>query len=128
MSAERKNEQKTFYPHFVAEIAAAALLCLQLLLVLALLFAPDTGRQIDLSRQFQPRPEWYFLWLFELVKYFPGKSIFIGTLVVPALSVLLLALMPFIDQGSSGRKKASVVFYVLAVMPILLTAMYLLSR
>ncbi|MCK7504993.1 MAG: hypothetical protein MZV70_13545 [Desulfobacterales bacterium] len=31
-----------------------------------------------LSQPFQPKPEWYFLWLFQLVRYFPGRAPHVG--------------------------------------------------
>ncbi|HEY7498080.1 MAG TPA: cytochrome b N-terminal domain-containing protein [Vicinamibacterales bacterium] len=46
-----------------------------------------------------PRPEWYFLGLFELLKYFPGKWEVIGAIFIPALVALFLALLPWIDRG-----------------------------
>jgi len=46
-----------------------------------------------------PRPEWYFLFLFQLLKYFPGKLEWVGTTVVPGLAVLALLLLPFYDRN-----------------------------
>ena len=46
-----------------------------------------------------PRPEWYFLWLFQLLKYFPGQIEWIGTAVFPTVAVLILLLLPFIDRS-----------------------------
>ncbi|MBN2654871.1 MAG: hypothetical protein JXR79_07140 [Nitrospirae bacterium] len=126
---ERIEEiEKTFYPHFVAEVVVVIFFCLQILIVISMLFVPEMGRPIDLSRQYQPRPEWYFLWLFELVKFFPGWSVVVGTVVVPLASVLLLMMMPFIDRGGSSSKMASIIFYLLLVMPVLLTISYILSH
>jgi ubiquinol-cytochrome c reductase cytochrome b subunit len=45
-----------------------------------------------------PRPEWYFLSLFQLLKYFPGPLEPVGTLVIPGLIGLALFLLPFIDR------------------------------
>ena len=45
-----------------------------------------------------PRPEWYFLWLFEMLKYFPGAIEWLGTAVIPVLLVLALLLLPFYDR------------------------------
>jgi cytochrome c2 len=45
-----------------------------------------------------PRPEWYFLFLFQLLKIFPGRLELIGTLVLPSLSLLCLALLPFLNR------------------------------
>ena len=46
-----------------------------------------------------PRPEWYFLFLFQMLKYFPGSIEWVGTAVVPALAVLALLLLPFYDRS-----------------------------
>jgi mono/diheme cytochrome c family protein len=46
-----------------------------------------------------PRPEWYFLFLFQLLKYFPGKIEWVGTTVVPIVAVLALLLLPFYDRS-----------------------------
>jgi ubiquinol-cytochrome c reductase cytochrome b subunit len=46
-----------------------------------------------------PRPEWYFLALFQLLKYFPGPLEPVATLVVPGLVVGLLFALPFLDRG-----------------------------
>ena len=48
---------------------------------------------------FIPRPEWYFLGLFQLLKYFPGRLEVVGALVLPGLAVTLLALLPWIDRS-----------------------------
>jgi quinol-cytochrome oxidoreductase complex cytochrome b subunit/cytochrome c553 len=47
-----------------------------------------------------PRPEWYFLGLFQLLKYFPGKWEVIGAMVVPGIAAGFLALLPWIDRGT----------------------------
>lgn len=46
-----------------------------------------------------PRPEWYFLFLFELLKYFPGQIEWIGTTVLPGIAILGLLLLPFYDKN-----------------------------
>ena len=45
-----------------------------------------------------PRPEWYFLSLFQLLKYFPGPLEPVATQVIPGLAVGFLALLPFLDR------------------------------
>ncbi len=49
------------------------------------------------------RPEWYFLFLFQLLKYFPGELEIVGTLVIPGGVVLLIALMPFLGRWRLGH-------------------------
>jgi mono/diheme cytochrome c family protein len=61
-----------------------------------------------------PRPEWYFLGLFQLLKYFPGRWEVIGAMVVPGIASAFLALLPWIDRGPDRdpRKRQLVVFTV----------------
>ncbi|OQY27864.1 MAG: hypothetical protein B6I38_09710 [Anaerolineaceae bacterium 4572_5.1] len=46
-----------------------------------------------------PRPEWYFLFLFEFLKYVPGKLEWVGTIVIPGIAVAALFLLPFYDKS-----------------------------
>ncbi len=46
-----------------------------------------------------PRPEWYFLFLFEFLKYFPGELEWVGAAVIPGLLVAALLLLPFYDKN-----------------------------
>ena len=46
-----------------------------------------------------PRPEWYFLFLFEFLKFIPGKVEWLGTFVIPLLGVLILFALPFLDKN-----------------------------
>ena len=46
-----------------------------------------------------PRPEWYFLFLFEFLKFVPGKIEWVGTTLIPALAVLALFSLPFLDKN-----------------------------
>lgn len=48
-----------------------------------------------------PRPEWYFLSLFQLLKYFPGPLEPVGTMVIPGLVVGFLLALPFLDRGDT---------------------------
>src|SRR5262249_18481590 len=57
------------------------------------------------SSDYIPRPEWYFLGLFQLLKYFPGRLEVIGALVVPGIAITLLALFPWIDRSPSRELK-----------------------
>jgi quinol-cytochrome oxidoreductase complex cytochrome b subunit len=50
-----------------------------------------------------PRPEWYFLSLFQLLKYFPGPLEPVATQGVPGLVVAFLFLLPFLGRSGSRR-------------------------
>ena len=49
------------------------------------------------------RPEWYFLFLFQMLKYFPGESEIIGALVIPGVVMLVMFLMPFFGYVKIGH-------------------------
>jgi quinol-cytochrome oxidoreductase complex cytochrome b subunit len=63
-----------------------------------------------ISDSYLPRPEWYFMWLFQLLTYFPGKWEWVGSLVIPALGIALLFALPFLERsevnGVAGRPMA----------------------
>jgi ubiquinol-cytochrome c reductase cytochrome b subunit len=50
-----------------------------------------------------PRPEWYFLFLFQTLKLFEGPLEVVGTFVLPNLAILLLFAIPFLDRGRMVR-------------------------
>lgn len=121
------NRQKEFYPDYLIEILLVIFLILELIATLALLYPPPIGRQIDFSAPFSPRPEWYFLWLYQLIRYFPGSRIVIGTTVIPLTAVLVLILIPFIDKGKLGRLKVVIVGMLLLLSFVILTSIAVLN-
>src|SRR6266536_2443223 len=52
----------------------------------------------------EPRPEWYFLFLFELLRIFktPWELIF-ATIIIPTIMMVLLVVWPFLDRGRDRR-------------------------
>src|SRR5439155_23913475 len=63
------------------------------------------------------RPEWYFLFLFQLLKYFPGEQILVGTFFIPNGVMLLLFLLPFLGIGR--LRKFGHFFGILVVVGLL---------
>jgi quinol-cytochrome oxidoreductase complex cytochrome b subunit/mono/diheme cytochrome c family protein len=65
----------------------------------------ELGAPADPSEPYDAaRPEWYYLFLFQLLKYFHGKSEIIGALVSPGVVMTVLALAPFIGLSNAGHK------------------------
>lgn len=93
------KNQKKFFPYYFFEVAVVALLTVEAVLLLAVVFPPSIGREIDFLAQYSPRPEWYFLFLYQFTKYFPGKWTFIGAVLLPGLAYSVLLLAPFLDSG-----------------------------
>ncbi|HYV35279.1 MAG TPA: cytochrome b N-terminal domain-containing protein [Gemmataceae bacterium] len=53
----------------------------------------------DPQEQYPARPEWYFLFLFQLLKYFQGDQILIGTVIIPNGVGVILFLLPLFGYG-----------------------------
>ncbi len=61
------------------------------------------------NTHFVPVPEWYFLPMYEALKFFPGNLEFVGVMVVPGILALALFFLPWIDSNPSrepARRKA----------------------
>jgi quinol-cytochrome oxidoreductase complex cytochrome b subunit len=102
-----KYREKKFFPYYLFEITLVALFTVEAALLLAVLFPSTVGREIDFSAQYSPRPEWYFLFLYQLTKYFPGRWTFVGAVLLPGLAFSVLLLAPFLDSSAeqSLRKR-----------------------
>ncbi len=98
-----KQRRKTFYPDYFLEILLVIFFTVEVVALLSLLFPADMGRRIDLSLPFRPKPEWYFLWIYELIRYFPGRWTVIGSILLPGVVMVVLGAIPFIDKSRRGR-------------------------
>ncbi|MDT8380359.1 MAG: cytochrome b N-terminal domain-containing protein [Desulfotignum sp.] len=100
-----------FFPEHMARSSLVFLVVLGIIFLLSLfgeIPREEIARTIDES--YLPRPEWYYMWLFQLLTYFSGSTEIIGSLVIPALGVVLLFGLPFIEKskfiGSVNRPLA----------------------
>jgi ubiquinol-cytochrome c reductase cytochrome b subunit len=84
---------------------------------------PLEGPADPTDASFVPRPEWYFLGLFQLLKYFPGRWEVVGAIVLPTLCGALVALLPWLDRGPerNPRKRPAVMALVLLGMLSIVT-------
>ena len=126
---DSKNDKK-FFPYSFFEIMLVAMFTVEAVLLLAILFPPPIGREIDFSAQYSPRPEWYFLFLYQLTKYFSGGWTFVGAVLLPGLAFSALLLTPFLDRSPSPglreRKIPALVAFGLLALVIALTLLSLL--
>jgi quinol-cytochrome oxidoreductase complex cytochrome b subunit len=98
----RKNK-KQFYPDYLFEILLVCLFVLEGTLIISYFLPPVTARPIDFSQNYTPLPEWYFLALYQMFKYFPGRLAFLGVAVIPAAVVFLIFALPFLEKTPSRR-------------------------
>ena len=87
-----------FYPKQMLKDSLFALFIFIVLVVLAERVPADLGPQADPTSDFLARPAWYFLPLFQLLKYFPGKLSLIPTVGLPAVLFGIIFLLPFFDR------------------------------
>jgi ubiquinol-cytochrome c reductase cytochrome b subunit len=63
------------------------------------------GAPADPAAEFSAaRPEWFFLWLFQFLKWFPGGTEVWGAIVIPTLVVGVLAVMPWTSRSRAGHR------------------------
>jgi ubiquinol-cytochrome c reductase cytochrome b subunit len=90
---------KPFYPYHALKDTLVGSVVFAVLLTFAIVFrAPLDPIADPTDAGYVPRPEWYFLSLFQLLKYFPGPLEPLATMVIPAVVVGLLLLLPFLDR------------------------------
>ncbi len=90
---------KPFYPYHALKDTLVGAAVFALLLTFAVVFRAPLDPIADPSdATYVPRPEWYFLSLFQLLKYFHGPLEPLATMVIPGVVVGLLLLLPFLDR------------------------------
>jgi mono/diheme cytochrome c family protein len=100
-SYRRAKENGTqFFPDIIFKdlLVAFSLFILLVGLAIFLGVAPEPPADPNDSA-YIPRPEWYFLFLFQLLKYFPGKLEWVGTVVIPVFVIFAMLLLPFYDRS-----------------------------
>src|SRR6266550_7214421 len=96
-----KNQGKPFFPYAVAKDSAMAAIVLVVIISLAVVFGAELGPKADpTTTTYTPRPEWYFFFLFELLRVVkPPALVFIATVGIPTVLLVVLLLLPFIDRN-----------------------------
>jgi menaquinol-cytochrome c reductase cytochrome b/c subunit len=96
-----KGQGKPFFPYAVAKDSVMAAITLAVIIAMAILFGAELGPKADPTTTTNtPRPEWYFFFLFELLRVIkPPELVVFATVIVPTLCLVLLLLLPFFDRG-----------------------------
>jgi ubiquinol-cytochrome c reductase cytochrome b subunit len=94
-----KSVSGPFWPdQAFKDLLIGTLIILTLITLAVFLPKPFNGPADPLDSSFIPKPEWNFLFLYEALKFFPGKLEPIGSVGIPQFVVLLLVLLPFLDR------------------------------
>ncbi len=95
-----KERGKTFWPYIIAEDMIVAALVLIVVFTLVMAAGIPTEAPADpTNTAYVPRPEWYFMFLFQMLKYFPGELEWVGAAIIPAIGLALLLLLPLYDRS-----------------------------
>ena len=121
--AAAKAAGKPFFPYAVYKDVLISTLGVGLVIALAIWQRVEVGEPVNpASTDFVPRPEWYFFFLFELLRIFKGQNplmpVIMATFIIPNILMVLLILLPFIDRGPERRIQRRPIAMVTAVVVI----------
>src|SRR5215212_9795726 len=82
-----------------------AAITIGVIIVMAILFGAELGPKADpTTTTYVPRPEWYFFFLFELLRVIkPSVLVPLATVGVPTICMVLLIALPLIDRSPERR-------------------------
>jgi ubiquinol-cytochrome c reductase cytochrome b subunit len=103
-SLHPKLPTQNFYPRQLAMDMVASLLIILALAMVAYFVPMRLGPEaVPSDTSYIPRPEWYYLPMFEWLKVVGGKWSLLGGIVLPGLLAMLFAAIPFLDRGRERR-------------------------
>src|ERR1700733_13387698 len=110
--------KRKFFPEQVFKDTVGIAVAFIILFIMAVVAKVPLERLADpTDPAYIPRPEWYFLFLFQTLKFFKGPLEVVGSVVLPGVAVLTLFLIPFIDRGPLlrlGKRTFAIALVVLA--------------
>src|SRR5512146_3211281 len=94
------SKGERFWPDSIyKDLLVSFAIFLLLILLATALGVPSEPKADPSDTAYIPRPAWYFL--FEMLKFFPGKLEWLGTAVIPGLVILILFLFPLLDRKTA---------------------------
>jgi cytochrome c2 len=135
--ADVKERGKPFFPYAMFHDTIMSLIVVMVIIGLAVVWKYTTpgnhtgsgagwlGKLLDAPADpgtinFVPRPDWYFFFLFYLLRIFKWpESVILGTVLIPTLLVVLLIALPFVDIGRERRPLRRPVAMTAAILVII---------
>ena len=117
---DEAKPKKKFFPMQVFKDTVAIFIAFAILFAMAVAVHVPLEQVADpTDTSYIPRPEWYFLFLFQFLKLFNGPLEVVGAVVLPGLAVLALILVPFIDRGAMVKVTKRTVAIAVVVLAVL---------
>ena len=101
-----KSQGKPFFPYAVLKDSVMAVIVLAVIITMAVVLgAGELANKADpTTTTYTPRPEWYFYFLFELLRVIkPPHLTVLATIGIPTICLVLLLLLPFYDRNPERR-------------------------
>jgi menaquinol-cytochrome c reductase cytochrome b/c subunit len=133
---DAKERGKPFYPYAMFHDTVMSLVVVTLIVVMAVIwkFTANEGTTEEDSgwlgklydekadpgtTSFVPRPDWYFYFLFYLLRIFEWpESVVLGTVGIPTIALVLLLAFPFLDRSLERRPMRRPVAMITALLTI----------
>ncbi len=101
----RKPDAHFWPDQVLADLVACFAVMAAVLLLTIRAHGADLGPPADPTENYDAaRPEWYFLFLYQFLKYFPGGAAIWGSVILPGLGLAILAAFPIIGQWKLGHR------------------------
>jgi menaquinol-cytochrome c reductase cytochrome b/c subunit len=96
-----KSQGKPFFPYAVMKDSLMACIVLLVIIAMAIVLGAELGPKADpTTTSYTPRPEWYFFFLFELLRVLkPPELVVMASVGIPTICLVLLLLLPFYDRN-----------------------------
>src|ERR671910_221950 len=119
-----KKKGKPFFPYAVMKDAAMMLVVAVVIVAMSLILGAEQGPKADpTTTTYTPRPEWYFFFLFELLRVIkPAELTPLATIGIPTICLVLLLLLPFYDRNSERRPDRRPIATTAAILTIIAMA------
>jgi menaquinol-cytochrome c reductase cytochrome b/c subunit len=121
-----KAQGKPFFPYAIAKDGLMACVVMASIIAMAIIFGAELGPKVDpTTTTYVPRPEWYFYFLFEVLRIIkPPSLVPLAAIGVPTLCMILLFLLPFYDRSPERRPERrpiamAAAFFTIAAMAFL---------
>jgi menaquinol-cytochrome c reductase cytochrome b/c subunit len=101
-----KSQGKPFFPYSVLKDSVMACIVLAVIIAMSIVLgAGELANRADPTTvTYTPRPDWYFYFLFELLRVIkPPSVVVLATVGIPTLALVLLLLLPFYDRNPERR-------------------------
>jgi menaquinol-cytochrome c reductase cytochrome b/c subunit len=115
-----KSQGKPFFPYAVAKDSAMACVVMLVIILMSIILGAELGPKADpTTTTYTPRPEWYFFFLFELLRVIkPPQFVALATIGIPTICMILLFLLPFYDRGPERRPERRPIAMLAALFTI----------